>query len=233
MTQEQEQKAEKLSRLERAIAEVVSFDPDVIHALNDLRPKIDREKKRDVDANIRRLAETNYQELMAAYYNTRDELTPEEVAILESGIHEFKPLFVLGDKVFRTRSIISEMSRMADRLSLRAKMIIERKPEPDPTAVIIEAVRTEGAATRETVTGGFRGLLEKVGLIRKRATWPRVSLKAQNRAAVLWDGWPGVSLDTGRGGAKVDCFEYYKTELAGYKIESVEHFKAVIDAARK
>jgi hypothetical protein len=106
-------------------------------------------------------------------------------------------------------------------------------PDPHPAADIIEAVRTEGAATRETVTGGFRGLLEKVGLIRKRATWPRVSLKAQNRAAVLWDGWPGVSVDTGRGGAKVDCFEYYKTELAGYKIESVEHFKAVIDAARK
>lgn len=111
--------------------------------------------------------------------------------------------------------------------------ITKPAPAPTETAVIIDAVKAEGAATRETVTGGFRGLLEKVGLIRKRASFPRVSLKAQNRAAALWGGWSGVAMDTGRGIAKVDCFEYYKTELAGHKIESVEHFKAVIDAARK
>jgi hypothetical protein len=108
-------------------------------------------------------------------------------------------------------------------------------PAPTPIAAtdIIEAVRTEGQATRETVTGGFRGLLEKVGLIRKRASWPRVSLKGRKRAADLWRAWPGVCLDAGRGGEKVDCYEYHEKELSGLKIASVEHFKAVLDAARK
>jgi len=91
------EKAEKLSRLARAINEVVSFNPAVFHVLNDMRPKIDREKKRDVDANIKRLAEANYQELVTAYDLAEPELSDDDAGILELGIHEFMPKFVLAN----------------------------------------------------------------------------------------------------------------------------------------
>jgi|GEM_PF-2495783 len=104
------EKAEKLSRLARAIGVVVSFNPGVFHALNDMRPKIDRAKKRDVDANIRRIAEANYDELDTAYNLAEPELDLEEVVFLNRRIHEFMPKFVL------------------------AKDCSPRKPDPTPTA---------------------------------------------------------------------------------------------------
>ena len=103
---------------------------------------------------------------------------------------------------------------------------------PDHTA-IIAAVREEGATTRGAFSDTWRGLLEKVGIVPKRARWPRVSSNAKNRAAAMWKAWPETRLDAQAGGEKVDCWEFHRRELAGFGIISVEHFKAVLDKARK
>lgn len=105
-------------------------------------------------------------------------------------------------------------------------------PRPDHPA-IIAAVREEGEATRQTVGEFWQGLLEKFGLVRKRARWPRVSSNAKNRAAAMWKAWPETRLDAQAGGEKVDCFEYHSKELKAAGIASLEHFKAVLDKARK
>lgn len=100
-------------------------------------------------------------------------------------------------------------------------------------AEIIATVREEGATTRQTFGDTRREVLEKVGLVRRRARWPRVSRLAKQRAADMWRKWPLTCLDAQRGTEKLDCFEYYENELKKDRIESVEHFKAVIDNARK
>jgi len=50
-------------------------------------------------------------------------------------------------------------------------------------ADLLAAVKAEGEATRRTFGEMWRGLLEKVGLVRRRQKWPRVSSKAKRRAA--------------------------------------------------
>lgn len=100
-------------------------------------------------------------------------------------------------------------------------------------AEIIAAVREEGEATRQTFGEFWQGLLQKFGFIRKRASYPRTSQQAKRRAAEMWRKWQLTCLDAQRGTEKVDCYEHYKKELQKDRIESLEHFKAVIDNARK
>lgn len=100
-------------------------------------------------------------------------------------------------------------------------------------ADLLAAVQVEGEATRRTFGETLRGLLEKVGFVPKRQRFPRVSAKAQTRVSAMWRAWQGTRLDAQAGPEKVDCFDHYRSELRTFKIESVEHFKAVLDAARK
>ena len=105
-------------------------------------------------------------------------------------------------------------------------------PRPEH-AEIVAAIREEGEATRQNFGEFWQGLLQKFGFIRKRARYPRTSQQAKRRAAEMWRKWPLTCLDAQRGTEKVDCYEHYKKELQKDRIESLEHFKAVIDNARK
>lgn len=93
--------------------------------------------------------------------------------------------------------------------------------------------RTLGAMIRRPLAapaGNLGAVPPKRG---DRASWPRVSAKAQARAAAVWDAWPGTQLKVGAGPTKTDCFCYHRRELVGLGIKDGDHFKAVLDSARK
>ena len=148
MTQEQEQKSLNLQRLSTAIREACSFNPDVMKALN-------------VDANIFQLAEAIYDELVTAYDLAQSELTEDDAEFLESEIHQFKPIMPINAKDFRLAVLpplfIDKMGQVANRLSFRARKILEsiphqteRKPDPEPTPTAKSKPPRQAVTQRET-----------------------------------------------------------------------------------
>ncbi len=98
----------------------------------------------------------------------------------------------------------------------------------------------DGSATRADIKSGFDSvsdwftkLLEKIGLKKQRTRFPEVAKASQEKAKAFWEKWESTSLEAQRGKRKVDCFEYHKPQLAKMGIAGLDHFKAVLDNARK
>jgi hypothetical protein len=98
----------------------------------------------------------------------------------------------------------------------------------------------DGSATREDIKSGFErfsdwgaALLEKIGLKKRNKRFPEVASSSQKKALEMWTKWPYTCLDAQRENKKVDCFAYHKPQLDKMGITELDHFKAVLDNARK